>query len=144
MIYTSMVTLTEVTKKRRGPLAVEKKLEQRIEEFFKNDYIKLIPLDYVVGTRARRLIWDFPFLPVRDAIHIASAVQVPVDVIEHYDEADFGKAGKRIAEQKLPGFPTFRNPKWAGQPDLPGTKDSSERTGTTQIEEFDEPDEPPK
>ena len=42
VIYTSMITLAEVTKSRKGPMQVEKEVEQRISNFFKNDYIKLL------------------------------------------------------------------------------------------------------
>lgn len=115
VIYTSMVTLAEVTKPRRGPIQVGTEIEEKIAAFFKNDYIKLIPVDYLIGTKARRLIWDFPFLGPRDAIHIATAVHIGTEAIEHYDGGDFGRVAKRVAEQNLPGFPPIREPEWKGQ-----------------------------
>lgn len=54
VIHTSMITLTEVTKNRRGPVAVSKDVETKITSFFMNEYVRLIPVDHVIGTRARR------------------------------------------------------------------------------------------
>lgn len=119
VIYTSMVALAEVTKPRKGPIQVGKEIEEKIAAFFKNDYIKLVSVDYLIGTRARQLIWDFPFLSPRDAIHIATAIHIGADAIEHYDGGDFGRVAKRIAEQKLAGFPPIREPEWKGQEALP-------------------------
>ena len=91
---------------------------EKIAAFFRNDYIKLIPVDYLIGTRARQLIWDFPFLGPRDALHIATAVHIGAQAIEHYDGGDFGKVAKRVADQNLPGFPPIREPEWKGQGNL--------------------------
>jgi predicted nucleic acid-binding protein len=113
-IFTSTVTLAEVTRGRHGPLAVDRTNEDKIANFFRNDYIRLVPLDVVIGTRARQLIWDHPHLKPRDAIHIATALQIPVDFIEAYDN-DFLKVGAR----NVPGFPVVREPAWTGQQALP-------------------------
>jgi hypothetical protein len=110
IILTSAVTLAEVTKRRRGPLAVEPETEATITGFFKNDYIVIVPADRVVTERARRLIWDFPYLKARDAIHIATAILAEAHVIEAYDE-DF----LRVGEAQRPGYPLIREPKWTGQ-----------------------------
>ena len=74
----------------------------------------IIPVDHVVGTQARQLIWDFPFLGPRDAIHIATAIHIGVEAIEHYD-SDFAKVAKLISDQKKTGFPPIREPEWKGQ-----------------------------
>ena len=120
LIYTSAIALAEVTKERKGPLAVGKELEEKITKFFQNDYMVIVPLDRVIAERARRLIWDFPFLKPRDAIHLATALAARVDVIEAYD-SDFARVARQVEEQKIPGFPPIREPEWTGQPDLPGT-----------------------
>jgi hypothetical protein len=78
----------------------------------RNAFIKLVPLDFRVATRARRLIWDFPWLTARDAIHIATAMEFGIPVVEHYDDDDFGKVAERIKNENLQGFPTIRNPHW--------------------------------
>ncbi len=119
VLFTSMITLTEVVKPRRGTAPVGKETEDEIVAFFRNDFIKLVPVDYLIATRARRLIWDFPWLSARDAIHIATAMQIGVAVIEHYDDDDIGKVGERIERDKLTGFPEIRHPKWTGQIEMP-------------------------
>lgn len=124
VIYTSMITLAEVTKTRRGPVQVGRDVEERIAQFFQNDYIKLIPVDQVIGTRARRLIWDFPFLGPRDAIHLATALQIGADALEHYDDDDFGRVSRLVSEQQLQGFPPVRHPHWTGQLTLQETPPS--------------------
>ncbi len=117
VIYASMITLAEVTKPARGPIQVGKAVEDKIAAFFKNDYIKLVPVDYVIGTKARQLIWDFPFLGPRDSIHIATAIHVGVEAIEHYD-GDFEKVRLRASAQKVTGLPLIREPEWKGQETL--------------------------
>ena len=119
LIYSSTITLTEVTKTRRGSVQVGNDVEERITQFFQNDYIVLIPVSHAIATRARRLIWDFPFLGPRDAIHLATAMEAGVSVVEHYDDDDFGRVARQVAEQQLPGFPEIRHPKWIGQLVLP-------------------------
>jgi predicted nucleic acid-binding protein len=121
-----MITLAEVTKTRRGPVAVSEDVEPKITSFFMNEYVRLIPVDHVIGTRARRLIWDSPFLGPRDAIHIATALQVQADAIEHYDN-DFARVAREVAEQQTAGFPPIREPQWTGQPTLPGTEPTPPR-----------------
>ncbi|MGQ0766373.1 MAG: PIN domain-containing protein [Gemmatimonadota bacterium] len=86
-----------------------------ITAFFKNAFIKTVPVDFIVATRARRLIWDFPWLGARDAIHIATALEMKVPVLEHYDDDDIGKVAERIKNEGLTGFPTIRHPEWSGQ-----------------------------
>ena len=115
VLYTSMITLTEVVKPAKGTARLNRQTEDEIAAFFRNDYIKLVPVDHLIATRARRLIWDFPWLSARDAIHIATAIQIGVTVLEHYDDGDIGKVGERIAPEKLTGFPEIRHPKWTGQ-----------------------------
>ncbi len=114
--------LVEVIKTKRGQAQVGKDVEEQITRFFQNDFIRLIPVSHAIGTRARRLIWDFAFLGTRDALHLATALEVSIEVLEHYDADDFGRVAKRVAEEKLPGFPEIRFPKWVGQPDLPGVQ----------------------
>lgn len=122
VIYTSTMTLAEVIKTKRGPAQVGEEVERQITQFFQNDFIKLVPVSHAIGTRARRLIWDFSFLGTRDAIHLATALEMTINVLEHYDDDDFGRVAKRVTEERLPDFPEIRHPKWMGQPELPGVQ----------------------
>jgi predicted nucleic acid-binding protein len=114
-IYTSMITLTEVVKRRAKENPIDANTERIITAFFKNAFIKTVPVDFIVATRARRLIWDFPWLTARDSIHIATALELKVPILEHYDDGDIGKVAEKIKSEGLAGFPTIRHPEWTGQ-----------------------------
>ena len=114
-----MITLTEVVKRRHKENPIDAETEAVISAFFRNAFIKPGPVDLVIATRARRLIWEFPWLGPRDAIHIATALQLQIPVLEHYDEDDMGRVAARIAKDNLAGFPEIRHPAWIGQPPLP-------------------------
>jgi predicted nucleic acid-binding protein len=120
-IYTSMITLTEVVKRRAKENPIDPQTEVVISGFFRNSFIKPVPVDYIIATRARRLIWDFPWLSARDAIHIATAIELKIPILEHYDDDDIGKVGERVEKNNLPGFPDIRHPKWVGQLSLADT-----------------------
>jgi predicted nucleic acid-binding protein len=108
-MFTSALSLAEVTKTQKGLDAPGAELQERISQFFRNDYIKLVMCDRLVGERARQLIWDFPYLNPRDAIHVATGLYVGADVIEAYDDKIL-----RVGRQNVPGFPQFREPHWVG------------------------------
>ena len=62
---------------------------KKIEAFFLQPFIHLIPLDLEIGRRARQIYRDTPSLKKRpDAIHLASALRWPVDVMHTYDRPD--------------------------------------------------------
>ena len=130
-IYTSTITLTEVVKRRKGPVENDRHTEETLTAFFKNRFIVPVPVDISVATRARRLIWDFSWLTARDAIHIATAMQLKIDVFEHYDDDDMGRVAERIAKDGLPGFPEIRHPKWVGQMPLLGEEGLGDDTTTS-------------
>src|SRR5690348_4830083 len=60
-LFTSALTLAEVTKDHSGPVAPTEEVQTRIRDFFRNDYVKLVMCDRVIGERARQLMWDYPF-----------------------------------------------------------------------------------
>jgi len=86
-IFTSTFTLAEVVKARNRPLLTPAE-EQRIDDFFKHDYIKLVILDREVGEFARKLARNHGLRPP-DAIHLASAVKAQADELLTWDENDF-------------------------------------------------------
>lgn len=132
LIYTSMLTLTEVVKRRKGSAPVDKTTQETINAFFRNDFIKLVPVDHLIAERARNLIWDFPWLVARDAVHLATAMQLGISVVEHYDDDDLGRVGKRIEQDSLTGFPEIRAPKWVGQTIMPLEPSAEEPTPPTE------------
>ena len=106
------------------------KPKRHLTAFFKNRFIVPVPVDISVATQARRLIWDFSWLTARDAIHIATAMQLKINVFEHYDDDDMGRVAERIAKDGLTGFPEIRHPKWVGQLTLPERLETRDDTTT--------------
>ena len=67
----------------------ERRSRQKIDEVFEQEFIKLVPLDVEVAKFARKLLRQHSGLKKRpDAIHLASALRWPVDVMHTYDGND--------------------------------------------------------
>jgi len=104
-IFTSTFTIVEVFKKRNRP-ALTIVEEQRIDAFFKHEYIKLVTLDRYIAEQARRLAREYNLRPV-DAVHLASAIRVKADEFLTWDN-DFphNKTIEGVA---------IKDPYWFGQ-----------------------------
>lgn len=86
-VFTSTFTLAEVIKdRRRLPLTLSE--EQRIDDFFKHEYIKLVVLDRELAELARKVARLHGFRPP-DAVHMASAIKVRADELLTWDEGNF-------------------------------------------------------
>jgi len=86
-IFTSTFTLAEVIKDRSRPMLTPLE-EQKIDDFFKHEYIKLVTLDREVAELARKLARIHNLRPA-DAVHLASAVKVHADELLTWDERNF-------------------------------------------------------
>lgn len=85
LIVASTITLAEVVRiKNRARL--RKADEDRIREFFENEYIELRAVDRRVAEYARQLMWEFPALRHKDAIHAATAQLGDVSVLHTFDD----------------------------------------------------------
>lgn len=74
-IVTSAVALTEVIKLHKGlPIQIPKQHEDRIVAFFQQDYIIVVQVTRFIAEDARSLIWQFPSLKAKDALHAATAL----------------------------------------------------------------------
>jgi hypothetical protein len=103
-IFTSTFTLVEVLRARRQPVLTEAE-EQKIDAFFRHDYIKLITLDRRVAEEARRLARQYSLRPA-DAVHLASAIRARADQLLTWDE-DFPRTVIESVE--------IKSPYWFGQ-----------------------------
>jgi len=87
-IITSSFTLVEVIKL-KGSKPLNKKDEKTLSEFFDHAYIRLVDATRDVCESARRLIWKYPALKPKDAVHLASALafskRAYLDAIFSYD-----------------------------------------------------------
>lgn len=109
-IFTSAFTLAEVIKDRRRPILTAEE-EQRIGDYFKHDYIKLVILDREVWESARRLARNYSLKPP-DAVHLASAIKAKADELLTWDDSNFpiGETVEGVA---------IKLPYWFGQPTMP-------------------------
>ena len=97
-IITSTISLVEVLKLDRAhPLT--KDAEGKIIAFFEKPYIQLVAADRLICEEARHLIWKYPALEYKDAIHLASAIQfsnhMALDGLFAWD-TDFTKLNQKI------------------------------------------------
>jgi predicted nucleic acid-binding protein len=68
--------------------------DDKIAAFFENDYILLVPVDKVVGTKARTLMQKTPGLKPPDAVHLATALLTNSDEMHTFDGKLLGLTGK--------------------------------------------------
>jgi predicted nucleic acid-binding protein len=99
-IYISRLTIVEVHKKRNYSSLTRGEDDRIQSDFFKHEYIKKIDVDSWVAERARQLAWDYGLRP-NDAIHVASAIKVNVEVLHHWD-GDFGKVPSSMMPSEEP------------------------------------------
>lgn len=100
-VVTSSFALVEVLKlKGHTPLAKED--EDKIVDFFQYPFIRLVDATRDVCEHARRLIWSYPALHPKDAVHLASALtfagRAHLDGLFSYDN-DFIKLNGIITKQ---------------------------------------------
>lgn len=114
-IWTSYLTMAEVTKKRSVQFPRLTNDEQSVTELFQNPSIKFVAIEYVVGTYSQQIVWDFQKGP-RDALHLASAVFAKCEVVYAIDGGMFEVNNRTSNRIKIP---EVRYPDFQGQPPLP-------------------------
>jgi len=85
--------------------------EQKIDDFFKHEYIKLVTLDRNVAELARQVARQHGFRPP-DAVHMASAIIAGADELLTWDEKDFS------INHTIEGV-AIKLPYWFGQTKMP-------------------------
>ncbi|MGP8237468.1 MAG: type II toxin-antitoxin system VapC family toxin [Limisphaerales bacterium] len=100
VIVTSSFTPVEVLKL-KGQRPITKVDKDKVRDFFKKDYFRWVDLSHLVGETAQSLIWDYPGLFPKDAVHLASALvferisPLKLDAIHSYDN-DFIKLNGKL------------------------------------------------
>jgi predicted nucleic acid-binding protein len=108
-IVTSSVTLAEVVKVRRGtPIPAGK--EAILYDFFQNDFIVFVNVEWFIGNAARRLVHKYPSLKPMDAIHLATAIKGKVSEMHTYDSGLLGMSGKVGVPPLTICHPSLENP----------------------------------
>ena len=91
IIVTSALTIAEVLWMRGAPRITKDKAEI-VQKFFRRSYIRVYNVTRKIAESAQVLVWDHSIKP-KDAIHVATAIYLTVDVLETFDESLIGKSG---------------------------------------------------
>lgn len=84
VIVTSAIALAEVVKL-KGQTRLRAEQEKKIKAFFENDYIIIRNADRFVCEAARDLMWQYPHLNPKDAVHLATAIRFHVESLDTFD-----------------------------------------------------------
>lgn len=91
-IVTSALTLTEVIRV-KGAAAIPKDQEKKIRDFFEHSWIVVRDVDRFISEHARDLIWAHGLKPY-DAIHLATALNLNLSLMDTFDGALLKLSGK--------------------------------------------------
>lgn len=91
-IWTSAFTYAEVFKKKceAGVIAsLDDESEKEISDILSQDFIKIVPVDAIIGTNARKLLRAHHVLKKpQDAIHLATALWWNLNMLHTYDGSE--------------------------------------------------------
>ncbi len=111
LIVTSALTIAEVLAL-RGKDKIPASEREKVEAFFRNEYIEVRNITRRISESARSYVWDYGVKP-KDALHVATAIDSRVTLLNTFDKPLHKKSGKI-------GYPplTIMRPQWA-EPTLP-------------------------
>jgi len=112
-LVTSALTLAEVLWLKGNP-RIPADRSELVEDFFRQEYIKVRAVDRFTSERARRLVWDHGIKP-KDAIHVATAIHAKIPLLETFDD-DLEKFSGKLGNPPL----RIARPHAEGQDNLPG------------------------
>lgn len=120
VIVTSALTIAEVLAlKGRDKIPAERR--SKVELFFRNEYIDVINITRRIAEAARSFVWDYGVLP-KDALHVATAIDVRLTLLNTFDMPLVKKSGKIGQPPLVIAKPTWQEPKLPMQ--LPHDKKS--------------------
>jgi predicted nucleic acid-binding protein len=91
LIITSALTIAEVLWLRGGPRVTKDKAEI-LRKFFRRSYIKVRGVSRSIAEAAQDVVWDHDIRP-KDAIHVATALDASIGILETFDEDLIKKSG---------------------------------------------------
>jgi predicted nucleic acid-binding protein len=91
-IVTSALTLAEVVRTKDARISPGK--EAVLSDFFQNDFLVFVSVEWFVGNRARQLMHQHPALKPMDALHVATAIRAKVSEMHTYDRKLIRLSGK--------------------------------------------------
>lgn len=92
LLVTSTLTLAEVLWMRGQP-RISKDRAELVQRFFRRSYIRLRNVTRKTAESAQLLVWDHGIKP-KDAVHVATAIEACVSVLETFDANLVKKTGK--------------------------------------------------
>lgn len=105
----SPMTMAETVRPRGASAPIPIEHQERITDFFENDYMRFRIIDRLIAKRSLGLCWNAGLHP-RDALHVAVALEEGCDALETRD-------GKLLRSNGLEGL-TIREPFWESQTDV--------------------------
>jgi predicted nucleic acid-binding protein len=92
VIVTSALTIAEVLWLRGGPRIPKEKAEM-LGRFFRRSFIRVRPVTRSVAEAAQDVVWNHGIRP-KDAIHIATALDANIGILETFDELLLRSTGR--------------------------------------------------
>jgi len=90
-IVTSALTLAECLWLRGNP-QIPKNRAQIVRSFFRHSYMRVRNVTRKTSELAQELVWEHSVRP-KDAIHVATAIEARVPIIETFDQSFISKTG---------------------------------------------------
>jgi predicted nucleic acid-binding protein len=90
-IVTSALTLTEVLWTKGAP-KLERDKALTLRRFFRHSYIRVYNVTHTVAEVAQDVVWSHKIKP-KDAIHVATAIELKVPYLETFDIGLLKKSG---------------------------------------------------
>jgi predicted nucleic acid-binding protein len=111
-LITSTLTIAECLWLKGQKVPIPRNRAQIVRQFFRKSFIRMRNVTRKTSELAQDMVWDHGVRP-KDAIHIATAIEAKVAIIETFDDPFIGKSG-------LVGCPTLiiRKPVAPPQPRL--------------------------
>lgn len=105
LIVTSALTIAEVLAL-RGRIKIPHRDREKVENFFRQDYIVVRNITRRVSEAARSFVWDFGVAP-KDALHVATALDAKLTLMNSFDKGlrkKTGKIGTPVLSIELPSY----------------------------------------
>jgi len=91
LLVTSALTVAEVLWTRNTP-KISKDRATLVRRFFRRSYIRVRGVSRAIAECAQDVVWDHSIMP-KDAIHVATAIDAKVKVLETFDKGLLTKSG---------------------------------------------------
>lgn len=92
VIFTSALTVAEVLWM-RGEAMIGMDKAAMVRRMFRHSYFRVRNVTRSVAEAAQELVWNQSIRP-KDAVHVATALEVPVPTLETFDASLIAKSGK--------------------------------------------------